>query len=152
MRITIHVPSQTLDLLDGDTLVRRYVVSTSRHGLGSEPGSNRTPTGRFRVAEKHGDGAAAGMTFKSRQPTGEFGAEDDPHDNVQTRILWLTGLDPENANTFDRYIYIHGTNAESRLGLPASEGCVRMGNDDVIDLFDLAPIGTEVFIDAGSEV
>jgi len=149
MRIFIHVPSQTLDLLDGDTLVRRYAVSTSRHGLGTEPGSNRTPTGRFRVAEKHGDGAAPGMIFKGRQPTGEFGREDDPKDHVQTRILWLAGLDEDNANTFDRYIYIHGTNAESRLGTPASEGCVRMANDDVIDLYARVPAGTEVTIDGG---
>lgn len=150
MRIYVHVPSQTLDLLDGDTLVRRYVISTSRFGLGTEPGSNRTPTGHFRVAEKHGDDAPTGMIFKSRQPTGEFGREDDPHDNVQTRILWLAGLDADNANTFDRFIYIHGTNAESKLGLPASEGCVRMNNDDVIDLYSRVPAGTEVVIDAGS--
>ncbi len=149
MRIYVHVPSQTLDLLKGETLLRRYVISTARLGLGSEPGSNKTPTGRFRVAEKHGDGAPAGMIFKSRKPTGEFGREDDPHDNVQTRILWLAGLDPENANTFDRYIYIHGTNAESKLGIPASEGCVRMSNADVIDLYEQVPVGTAVTIDAG---
>ena len=150
MRLYIHIPSQTLDLLDGDTLVRRYVVSTSRVGPGTEPGSNRTPTGRFRIAEKHGDGAPPGMIFVSRQPTGQFGREEDEKDHVQTRFLWLAGLDPENANTVDRYIYIHGTNAESRLGLPGSEGCVRMSNDDVMDLYDRVPVGTEVVIDAGA--
>ena len=148
MRIHIHVSSQTLDLLDGDTLLRRYVVSTSRHGLGMEPGSHQTPTGRFRIAEKHGAGAEPGAIFASRVATGEVGGEDDPKDHVQTRILWLDGLDAENANTFSRYIYIHGTNAESRLGTPASEGCVRMNNLDVIDLFDRVPTGTEVIIDA----
>jgi L,D-transpeptidase YbiS len=152
VRIYVHIPSQTLDLLDGDTVLRRYVISTSRFGLGTEPGSNRTPTGRFRVAEKHGDGAEPGMIFKSRQPTGEFGQEGDPKDHVQTRILWLAGLDETNANTFDRYIYIHGTNAESNLGTPASEGCVRMNNLDVIDLYDRTPVGTEVVIDAGELV
>ena len=150
MRLQVHIPSQTLDLLDGDALVRRYVISTSQHGLGSEPGSNRTPTGRFRIAEKHGDGAEPGMIFVSRQPTGECGGEDDEKDHVQTRILCLDGLDAENANTFSRYIYIHGTNAESRLGTPASEGCVRMGNDDVIDLYDRVAVGTEVVIEAGA--
>ena len=149
MRIYVHVPSQTLDLIDGDTLVRRYVISTSRHGLGSEPGSNRTPTGRFRIAEKHGDGAEARMVFVNREATGVFGKPDDPKDHVQTRILWLAGLDPDNANTFDRYVYIHGTNAESRLGAPASEGCVRMNNDDVIDLYNRVDTGTEVTIDPG---
>lgn len=149
VRIHVHIPSQTLDLIDGETVLRRYAISTSRFGLGTEPGSNRTPTGRFRVAEKHGDGAEPGMIFKSRQPTGKIGHEDDPLDHVQSRILWLAGLDADNSNTFDRYIYIHGTNAESRLGTPASEGCVRMSNLDVIDLYDRVPVGTEVTIDEG---
>ena len=89
------------------------------------------------------------MIFVSRQPTGEFGREGDPKDHVQTRILWLEGLDPENANTFSRYIYIHGTNAESALGAPASEGCVRLSNLDVIDLFEQVQVGDEMFIDPG---
>ena len=147
MQIRIHTPSQTLDLLDdGDTLLRRYAVSTSRFGLGSEPGSNRTPTGHFRIAEKIGDGAAPGEIFISREPTGRLGGEADAHDHVQTRILWLDGLDLDNANTRDRYIYIHGTNAESRLGTPASFGCVRMGNEDIIDLYDRVPAGAAVEI------
>lgn len=151
MRIYVHIPSQTLDILDEEKLLRRYVISSSRHGLGSEPGSNRTPVGRFRIAEKHGDGAEPGMVFVSRQPTGQIGNEDDPKDHVQTRILWLDGLEETNANTYDRYVYIHGTNAESRLGLPASEGCIRMSNSDVIDLYDLIEAGTEVVIDPGAE-
>ncbi len=151
MRIYVHVPSQTLDLLAEDgALLRRYAISTSRFGLGAEAGSNRTPLGRFRVEEKHGDGAEPGMIFVSRQPTGKIGLEEDDKDHVQTRILWLAGLDPENANTYDRYVYIHGTNAESRLGTPASEGCVRMSNLDVIDLYDRVPLGTEVVIEDGA--
>jgi lipoprotein-anchoring transpeptidase ErfK/SrfK len=149
MRIYVHVPSQTLDLIDGDNVLRRYVISTSRYGLGSEPGSNKTPIGRFRVAEKHGDGAAPGMIFVSREATGNFGKPEDEKDHVQTRILWLEGLEPGNANTYERYVYIHGTNAESKLGAPASEGCVRMSNDDVIDLYDRVEPGTEVVIDPG---
>lgn len=146
MQIRIHVPSQTLDLVDGDTLLRRYVISTSGYGLGTEPGSNKTPTGRFSIAEKHGDGAPPGEIFISRQPTGRFGEEGDPNDHVQTRILWLDGLDPENANTYSRYIYIHGTNAESQLGVPVSHGCIRMSNLDVIDLYDRVAAGTLVEI------
>jgi lipoprotein-anchoring transpeptidase ErfK/SrfK len=148
VQIRIHVPSQTLDLLDQGALLRRYAISTSRFGLGTAPGSNHTPTGRFRIAEKIGDGAPPGEIFVSRQPTGQFGKEDDPEDRVQTRILWLDGLDPDNANTHERYIYIHGTNAESFLGTPASHGCVRMNNLDVIDLFALVEVGTEVEIEA----
>ena len=146
MQILVHVPSQTLDLLDGGALVRRYAVSTSRFGLGTEPGSNKTPTGLFRIAEKIGDGAMPGEIFISRAPTGRIGAEADDHDHVQTRILWLDGLDAANANTRDRYIYIHGTNAESRLGTPASYGCVRMGNEDIIDLYARVPAGAAVEI------
>lgn len=147
MRIRIYIPTQTLELLDDYGFVTRtYTVSTSRFGLGTEPGSNKTPTGHFRVAEKHGHGQPLGMVFVSRIATGRYGAECDDHDHVQTRILWLDGLDAENANTFSRYIYIHGTNAESRLGAPASFGCVRMGNADVIDLFERVPVGTPVEI------
>jgi lipoprotein-anchoring transpeptidase ErfK/SrfK len=149
MQIYIHVPSQTLDLLDAaGTLVRRYAVSTSQFGLGFEPGSFKTPTGRFRVGEKIGGGAAPGEIFVGRVSTGEIGRPDDAGDRVQTRILWLEGLDPENLNTRDRYIYIHGTNAESLIGAPASHGCVRMSNLDVIDLFDRVEAGATVVIDA----
>lgn len=150
MRILVHVPSQTLDLLDETgALLRRYACSTSQFGLGFEPGSNRTPTGKFRVAEKHGHDAPAGMIFKARQPTGEFGTPTDEGDHVQTRILWLDGLSAENANTKERYIYIHGTNAEHLLGTPASHGCVRLSNEDAIALFESVPEGTEVVIDPG---
>jgi L,D-transpeptidase YbiS len=146
MHIYVHVPSQTLDLIDGDTVIRRYAISTSQFGLGTEPGSYQTPTGRFRVAEKHGDGAEPGEVFVGRVATGQRGTEEDESDHVQTRILWLAGLEPANANTYERYIYIHGTNAESRLGTPASHGCVRMGNEDIIDLYDRVPVGAEVEI------
>ena len=81
--------------------------------------------------------------------TGLIGREGDEKDHVQTRILWLEGLDLENANTFERYIYIHGTNAESQLGTPASYGCVRMSNDDVCDLYDRVEVGAEVGIFEG---
>lgn len=147
MRLFIHIPTQTLDVLDdGGGLLHRYVCSTSKYGLGTEPGSNKTPVGRFQIAEKHGDGAPPGMIFKSRVATGEFGNPMDEADHVQTRILWLEGLDAENANTKERYIYIHGTNAEHLLGTPASHGCIRLSNQDVIALYDLVPTGTFVEI------
>lgn len=149
MRLYVHVPSQTMDLLDdSETVIRRYTISTSKYGLGSEPGSNKTPLGNMRIAEKVGDGAPSGAIFKSRVQTEEFGKEGDPEDRVQTRILWLEGLDAENANTKDRYIYIHGTNAESQLGTPASHGCVRMNNEDIIDLYTRVEVGTPVVIEA----
>ncbi len=147
LQIRVHVPSQTLELLDESAeLVRRFVISTSQFGLGFEPGSNRTPTGNFVISDKIGEGAPLGEVFVGRVPTGRIGSEDDEGDNVQTRILWLDGVDPENANTKSRYIYIHGTNAESKLGTPASHGCVRMGNQDITELFGLVEFGTPVQI------
>ena len=147
MQIRIQVSSQTLDLCDAlGTLLQRYVISTSRFGLGFEPGSFCTPTGRFRIADKIGDGTPPGEIFKGRKRTGVFGQESDPEDRIQTRILWLEGLDPENANTRERYIYLHGTNAESALGTPASHGCIRLSNADVIDLYERVEVGTPVII------
>src|ERR1700759_3111603 len=147
MQIRVHIPSQTLDLLDeAGEIIRCYAISTSRFGTGTEAGSYKTPTGRFRISEKIGDGAPPGEIFVSRVATGEIGREGDDHDHVQTRILWLDGLDPDNANTHERYVYIHGTNAESQLGTPASFGCVRMNNLDVIDLYDRVASGTTVEI------
>ena len=147
MQIRAQVPSQTLDLLDdAGEIIRCYAISTSRFGVGTEPGSYKTPAGRFRIAEKIGDGAPPGEIFVSRVATGNFGREEDDHDHVQTRILWLDGLDEDNKNTHDRYVYIHGTNAESKLGIPASFGCVRMNNLDVIDLYDRVQTGTPVEI------
>jgi L,D-transpeptidase YbiS len=148
LTIEILVREQRLRLRQGDTVPLCCAISTSKSGLGSEPGSNRTPTGRFRIAEKHGHHAPYGTIFVSRQPVGRWrpGARVIPDDLITSRILWLEGLDPSNANTYDRYIYLHGTNQEHLLGTPHSHGCVRLANDAVIALFDLAPVGTAVVI------
>ncbi len=124
----------------------RYPVSTSAFGAGVEPGSHRTPTGRFVVAEKIGHRAPAGMIFNSRLPTGQLAGADDPGDLILSRILWLDGLEPGNANTRSRYIYIHGTNHEDDIGRPASHGCVRMRNADILELYEKVGEGTPVEI------
>jgi L,D-transpeptidase YbiS len=146
LRLRVDVARQTLDVLRGDQIEKTYTISTSRFGLGTEPGSYRTPLGRFRVSEKHGHDAQLGAVFKSRLPTGEISPQGGEEDLVLTRILWLDGLDAENANSKDRYIYIHGTNQEARLGTPASHGCVRMANADIAELFPVIPEGTSVEI------
>lgn len=152
MQIRVHISSQTMDLLDDEGgLLRRFVVSTSQFGTGFTPGSNKTPTGAFRIESKWGEGAPPGEIFVSRQPTGRFGSEGDPSDHVQTRILWLEGTEEANANTHGRFIYIHGTNSESRLGTPASHGCIRMNNLEIIELFELVGVGTPVFIQEMNE-
>lgn len=148
MQIRVHIPSQTLELFDSEEhVLKRYGISTSKFGIGFESGSNKTPTGNFRVAEKFGEGAPEGEIFVARAATGRIGREGEGGDHVQTRILWLEGMDPENENTKSRYIYIHGTNWESLLGTPASHGCVRLSNLEMIDLFNQTPVGTLVSIE-----
>ena len=98
--------------------------------------------------EKIGDGASPWAVFKSRKPTGDFASPEveGEEDLILSRILWLEGLDQENANTRDRYIYLHGTNQESLIGTPASHGCVRLRNLDMIELYDRVDPGTWVEI------
>ncbi len=143
---------------DGDILIRQYSVSTAANGAGEEDGSHCTPRGRHRIAEKIGAFVPLCSAFKSRQPTGEvwtpeLDAEYPGRDWILTRILWLEGLEPGKnqggtVDTHNRYIYIHGTNEEHKLGTPASHGCIRMKNTDVAELFDLVKEGTEVRISA----
>jgi lipoprotein-anchoring transpeptidase ErfK/SrfK len=145
--IHVSLRDQRLTLKEGETPIRSYPVSTSRFGVGTEQGSMKTPTGRFRVAAKIGGDMPSGTVFQSRVPL----KPDDPlpptEDLVMSRILWLDGLDEHNANTRDRFIYIHGTKHEDKIGIPASHGCVRMRNADVLELFDLVDAGAQVIIE-----
>jgi lipoprotein-anchoring transpeptidase ErfK/SrfK len=145
-KIEISIRNQRLTLTSDGEVVRSYPVSTSRFGIGTEEGSMKTPLGNFRIAEKIGHDAAPGTIFKARVPLRLDDPLPDTEDFVTTRILWLDGLDDENANTYDRFIYIHGTKHEDKIGTPASHGCVRMRNADVIELFDLVDETTQVFI------
>ena len=145
---TIHVSigDQRLTLNDGERPIRTYLVSTSRFGVGTEEGSLKTPTGRFRVAQKIGGGLPSGTVFVGRVPLETDEIPPPTEDLVMSRILWLDGLDEHNANTRDRFIYIHGTKHEDRIGTPDSHGCIRMRNADVIELFDLVDETTQVVI------
>jgi lipoprotein-anchoring transpeptidase ErfK/SrfK len=146
LHLRIDATRQILQLIRGDRVEKSYPISTSKFGLGFEPGSNMTPLGRFVVSEKIGADAIPGAVFKSRLATGEIASQGGDEDLVLTRILWLAGLDESNANTKERYIYIHGTNQEGLLGTPASHGCVRMSNADVAECFQQIPEGTPVEI------
>ncbi len=131
-------------------LVREFVCSTSKFGIGQVAGSNCTPLGLHRIAEKHGAGAEAGTVFKARRSIGHL-REGLPLESITTRILWLEGLDPGfnrggNVDTFARYIYIHGFGDQTSLGRPASHGCIHLADADLIPLFDLLPVGTLVWI------
>ena len=144
--IYISIRDQKLTLKDGDTPVRSYSVSTSRFGIGTEMESMKTPTGRFRVAEKIGGDTPSGTVFRSRVALKPVDSLPPTEDLVMSRILWLDGLDEHNANTRDRYIYIHGTKHEDKIGTPDSHGCIRMRNADVIELFELVDETTPVVI------
>jgi lipoprotein-anchoring transpeptidase ErfK/SrfK len=146
-RIEVSIGTQTLGLWDGTRCVRQWPCSTSKLGIGFREGSNQTPLGAFRVGEKHGAGAPLHTIFKGRKPQGEWDPMQPTDDDlILARILWLEGCETRNANTRERYIYIHGTNGEHLVGQPASHGCVRMRNADVAALFDIVDTGTPVWI------
>lgn len=146
-RMVISVPQQRLVLFRNGEPVAEYPVSTSKFGLGDNPGSYATPLGRMRVAQKIGHGQPLGMVFKSRKPTGEILPPNAPgRDPIVTRILWLEGLENNNRNAYKRLIYIHGTTEEQNIGKPASFGCIRMTSADVSDLFNRVGVGAEVVV------
>src|SRR5580765_2950382 len=137
-RIVVSIPEQRLALLDNGALIATYPISTSKFAIGDAPGSKATPLGELEIAEKIGDSAPSGTVFKDRRATGEILVPDAPgRDPIVTRILWLRGLEAQNANAYSRYIYIHGTPEERFIGKRASYGCIRMRSRDVIQLFDI---------------
>jgi lipoprotein-anchoring transpeptidase ErfK/SrfK len=144
--VEISIRDQTLILRCGDKVLASYPVSSSRFGLGTELGSRKTPLGQFRIAEKIGHDMPQGTVFRSRIPLGPSDPLPETEDLITSRILWLDGMDADNSNTKARYIYIHGTRQEDRIGRPDSHGCIRMRNADVIELFDLVQEGTPVRI------
>ena len=144
--IQVSISEQKLFLYRDGQQVAGYIISTAANGIGFDEGSYCTPVGNFEVAEMIGGDEALGTIFKARKPVGVWMGESSDHDLVLTRIIRLQGLDPQNANTMERYIYIHGTNQEHRLGEPASCGCIRMNNADMIDLFDRVKVGEAVSI------
>ena len=146
-QIVISARDQKLALLDRGNLMATYPVSTSKFGLGDWRGSRFTPLGQLQIAEKIGGSAPPGAVFKDRRRTGEIIQANAPgRDPIVTRILWLRGLEAQNANAFGRDIYIHGTPEEWKIGSPASYGCIRMRSNDVIQLYDIVGIGAAVTI------
>ena len=155
--ILIDVSQQKLFVYDEDNQkVGNYRISTATKGAGNTSGSDKTPLGAHRISEKIGDGAKVGSIFISRNNTGQLAniekaPVDVPEDQVTTRILWLDGLEPGknkggNVDSHSRYIYIHGTPEEGLIGKPASHGCIRMINEDVVKIFNQSPENTLVYI------
>jgi hypothetical protein len=145
--VIISVRDQSLVLLQNGAKIASYPVSTSKYGLGDNWGAMTTPTGLLQVAQKIGDHAPVGAVFHKRRFTGEILQPNAPgRDPVITRIIWLRGLQTENAHAFNRCIYIHGTPEEKFIGKPASYGCIRMKSSDVAALYAQLPLGAVVQI------
>src|SRR3954463_13682027 len=146
-RVIISVKEQKLLLMGNGARLATYSISTSKFGVGDSWGHMTTPLGFLQVAQKIGDHAPEGAVFRNRRFTGEILKPNAPgRDPVITRIIWLKGLQPENAHAFSRCIYIHGTPEERTIGRPASYGCIRMKSRDVADLYAQLPVGALVEI------
>ncbi|MEN8736301.1 MAG: L,D-transpeptidase [Akkermansiaceae bacterium] len=143
--IQVSIAKQEVNFLQEDQVIFSAPVSTATNGQGFTEGSYQTPTGKLRVREKIGEGAPLFTSFKGRLPRAIWNGE-AASDAILTRILWLEGLDDENANTYQRYIYFHGTHAEDLIGRPSSHGCIRLKNEAMLRLFDLSSIFTPVEI------
>jgi L,D-transpeptidase YbiS len=156
--IEVSVPEQTLRLLDHGRCLFEAAVSTARRGVGETYGSEQTPRGWHVIRAKVGDGCPAGTVFVARRPTGEIYSpalrlRHPGRDWILTRILWLGGLEKGKnrlgpVDTLRRFIYIHGSPDEDPMGVPSSHGCVKMRNDAVARLFELAERGMRVLIRA----
>ena len=155
--LLVSTKEQRLYLINSGVVECRYSISTSKYGVGEEQDSYKTPRGAHVIERKIGDDCALNEILRARQPTQERAeiishAECSQQDLVLTRILWLKGLEPgknlgDGVDSFQRYIYIHGTQEEGLIGTAASHGCVRMLNKDVIELYDRIAEGTFVYID-----
>jgi UDP-N-acetylmuramate--alanine ligase len=151
--LVVSIETQALLVCANDAIVERYDASTSRFGNGNRENSLKTPLGVHRIKEKFGAGAPAGRIFRDREDTGEDWDHSQNGENlILTRILRLEGLEEginkgAGVDSYERYIYIHGTGREDLIGTPLSHGCVCMRNLDIIRLFDIVREGTLVYID-----
>jgi len=156
-RIRINIGSQHIDLIDDNgSIIRRYAISTSKNGAGEQNGSYCTPRGSHIVRAKIGGGRPLNTVFVERRPTGEVYSPElarsfPKRDWILTRILWLSGCEPGvnrlgTVDTMRRAIYIHGSPDSAEMGKPGSHGCIRMRNEDLVELFDLVPVRTPVDI------
>ena len=149
---------QKVKQLKNHQVNKSYLISTALKGIGQNKNSYQTPIGTHYIRAKIGKGLPALSIFEARRPTGRILNKEDSesHPNqdwILSRILWLSGKELGvnrlgSVDTMQRFIYIHGTPDESQLGKPFSHGCIRMANDDVIELFDLVSTGTIIHINA----
>lgn len=159
-QLIINTVDQTLQVYGFQGLIATYSVSTAANGVGMLEGSGCTPLGRHIIAQKFGENMELGTVFVGRVPTGEIYSESlaaqyPDRDWILTRILWLAGLeqginkgknDQGVCDTYQRYIYIHGTPSCEPMGIPLSHGCIRMHDQDLVELFDMTQLATPVLI------
>lgn len=156
MEIKVDIDTQLMTLFQDDKVIKEYLVSTALNGPGELRDTEKTPRGRHIIRAKIGADAPANAVFRGRRPTGELYEqgmrEKFPNrDWILTRIMWLSGLEVGknrlgDVDTMRRYVYIHGTPDDVVMGKPGSRGCIRMRNADIIELFDVVPVGTQITI------
>ena len=154
--IFISIDQQKMYHINSDKIYKSYNISSSKFGIGNEKGSNKTPLGLHKIKEKHGgniplNGRLIGRIFYGQIAEIFSDTTTSKTDDITSRVLWLEGLEKginkgNDIDSYKRYIYIHGTSEEGKIGKPASHGCIRMKNKDVIDLFKEVSIGTFVLI------
>jgi len=152
----ISVKEQKIYHIIKNTIVKEYLVSTAKKGVGNQKNSDMTPHGLHYVKQKHGcktpkNGRMIGRVFYGQIATIYADTTSSKTDDITSRILWLSGMEKDinkggNVDSYNRYIYIHGTSEEGKIGTPASHGCVRMLNNDIIELYAKIKIGTKVLI------
>lgn len=156
MQLLIDVPTQQLYCMRNDQLLKSYQISTAANGVGEKRNSGQTPRGWHVIRAKIGNNQPINTVFVGRRPTGEIFTTElskqfPDRDWILTRILWLSGLEIGKnrlgeCDTMQRYIYIHGTPDGKQMGVAGSKGCIRMRNEEMIELFDSIIVGTKVFI------
>ena len=154
--IFVSIEKQKLYHIKSNKIIKTFIISSSKYGTGSKENSNKTPLGLHKIEEKHGENTPINGKMIGRVFYGEIAKifndkTQSKTDDITSRILWLSGLEKgknkgEQIDSYKRYIYIHGTSEEGRLGSPASHGCIRMKNKDVIDLYKTVEVGTLVLI------
>jgi lipoprotein-anchoring transpeptidase ErfK/SrfK len=152
--VLVNISAQRLSIIENDRTIKQYPVSTSKYGVGNRQGSNKTPLGLHRIKSKIGRNARLGEIFRAGRRTKKIAMlnqRGERQDLITTRILKLQGLEKginqgKGIDSLKRCIYIHGTAQEYLIGRPASHGCIRMNNKDIIELFDFVPRGILVRI------
>ena len=150
----ISIENQKMYHIKNNNIISKYIISSSAYGTGNKAGSNKTPLGLHKVKEKYGkatpiNGRMTGRVFYGDIATIYADETKSKTDDITSRILWLTGLEPGvnmggNVDSNKRFIYIHGTHEEGLIGIKASHGCIRMFNQDVLELYEIVSPKTPV--------